>query len=612
LILALCIISPASAEDTEDYANRLIAKATGQKLYESRQWHALLHYKPSLLYGYKSPIDDPEFFNSPKGKTSPEEELKATIRGFFGTEKQGDEHPRCRFVARYQWLRSILDIDENRLPIQECSEFSTYITRVSPKRAALVLPESYINSPASMFGHTLLRLDSEYESKLLSYAINYAAQTGDETFGPFYAVKGLFGLYKGYFTVFPYYDKLKEYSMIDNRDIWEYELNLSEEEVERMALHVWELKDMYSRYYFFDENCSYNLLFLLEAARPGLDLTSGYLYWVLPVDTVNEVKKHGLIADIKYRPSKATRINHMADMSSKEVQELAIGLAFGEREPGAAVDGPDFSDEEKVRTLDMASEYLQFQYLMRTTEKDVYTKRLLGILSKRSEYGKVEYDIRPPKRPDLGHDSSMIRIGAEYLSEEPSYSLGFRPAYHGLLDPAAAQMRYLPADNELLLDHFMLVEIESFSPVNNFFGPTSWKIILGFERDYLFTGSRDLPFIINPGGGKTYSLTDNIRGYWLAESNVRIVDTDIGKTLVGGGLSLGLIANFTDRIRSWLSVSDTYYFVNESTDVLDIDYGMGIDLSRNNSLSVRLSLVKGLDSEYSSSAGLFYHRYLSL
>lgn len=620
-ILTIAVIPPASAED---YADTLINDATGLKLYESRYWHALLHYKPSLVHGHTSLIDDPGFFNSPTGKTSPEEELKATIGSFFSSGTNGDEHPMCKFVARYHWLKGVLNIDENKLPHQECIEFNTYIARVSPKKAVLVFPESYFNSPASMFGHTLIRLDSEYESSLLSYAVNYAAHTDNETFGPLYAVKGLFGLYKGYFAIHPYYDKLKEYSKIDNRDIWEYELKLSEEEVRRMALHVWELKDIYSRYYFFDQNCSYNLLFLLEVARPELNITDGYFYWVLPIDTVKEVKKHGLIAGAEYRPSKATRINHIADISSDEARGLAIDMAFGKLGPRAAIDGSDFKDEEKIHTLDMASEYLQFHYLKGLMEKDVYTERLLGILSKRSEYGKVEYDIKPPERPDNGHDSSMIRLGAEYFSDAASYSLGFRPAYHGLLDPSAGflegsaisffdtQIRYWPDNDKLRLDHFKLLEIASFSPVNDFFKPTSWKVMLGFKRDYHISGSQKMPFIINPGGGTTYSITDNLKGYWLMESEVRLVDTDFGNSLVGCGLSLGLLASFSDSTRSWLNVSEKYYFINESKDVLDINYGLGIDLSRNDSISVRLSLVKGFDNDYSGSAGIFYHHFLSI
>ncbi|MCK7512715.1 MAG: DUF4105 domain-containing protein [Desulfobacterales bacterium] len=66
----------------------------------------------------------------------------------------------------------------------------------------------------------------------------------------------------------PYYAKLQEYSDVDHRDIWEYSLNLTEPEIRRMMLHIRELDAIASDYYFFDENCSYLLFSLLEAARP--------------------------------------------------------------------------------------------------------------------------------------------------------------------------------------------------------------------------------------------------------------------------------------------------------------------------------------------------------
>ena len=83
-------------------------------------------------------------------------------------------------------------------------------------------------------------------------------------------------LFQGIFLHPPYYEKVTEYNNIDHRDIWEYDLNFSEHEVLRMVMHMWELKDIYSDYYFFDENCSYDLLYLLEAARPSLELTDEF------------------------------------------------------------------------------------------------------------------------------------------------------------------------------------------------------------------------------------------------------------------------------------------------------------------------------------------------
>jgi hypothetical protein len=129
-----------------------------------------------------------------------------------------------------------------------------------------------------MYGHTLLRVDAkdqDEKTRLLAYAINYAANT-NETNGVAFAINGLFGGYPGTFSMMPYYLKVREYSDMENRDVWEYELNLSPDVVDRVLMHVWELGPIYFDYYFFDENCSYYLLELLEAARPDMNLTGPF------------------------------------------------------------------------------------------------------------------------------------------------------------------------------------------------------------------------------------------------------------------------------------------------------------------------------------------------
>ena len=114
------------------------------------------------------------------------------------------------------------------------------VDQIKPASVTLIFPAAHINSPASMFGHTLLTVDTEPQSRLLAYSINYSAVTR-ETFGPIFAFKGLFGFYPGYFSMLPYYAKLQEYSDIDQRDIWEYPLNLSGEEINRLLMHTYEM-----------------------------------------------------------------------------------------------------------------------------------------------------------------------------------------------------------------------------------------------------------------------------------------------------------------------------------------------------------------------------------
>ena len=116
-------------------------------------------------------------------------------------------------------------------------------------------------------------------------------------------------LFAGVFAMLPYYMKVREYSDLENRDLWEYELDFSPEEVERVLRHAWELLPAYFEYYFFDENCSYHLLALLQVARPELDLTAPFRLWALPVDTVRVLTSEpGLVRRIVYRPANSTII----------------------------------------------------------------------------------------------------------------------------------------------------------------------------------------------------------------------------------------------------------------------------------------------------------------
>ncbi|RJT69815.1 DUF4105 domain-containing protein, partial [Escherichia coli] len=53
---------------------------------------------------------------------------------------------------------------------------------------------------------------------------------------------------------------------------------------------VWELKQVRFDYYFFDENCSFRLLELMEIARPGIELTEQFPLTAIPTDTVRLVR----------------------------------------------------------------------------------------------------------------------------------------------------------------------------------------------------------------------------------------------------------------------------------------------------------------------------------
>ena len=350
-----------------------------------------------------------------------------------------------------------------------------------------------------MFGHTLLRIETGYESKLLSQAVNYSATT-DETNGFLFAFKGVFGFYEGYFSIFPYYDKVEEYNDIDQRDIWEYPLALTEEEVLRMLLHLWELQSIYSYYYFFDENCSYTLLFLLDAARPSLHLTDQCGIWVMPIGTLRAVQKSGLIERSEYRPSKATRIKVLMGLMDRKSQNTALSIAKGKSEPRAALEA-DMPEEARVRILDLAAEHIQHRYSKEEIPKGEHSEIFLKTLRARSELGtprEASSDIPVPVEPTQGHKSNKVSVayGVTDLDEEHLFlEFRYRPTYHDLLDPdegyiEGAQiefmdtvLRYYPHPVRFQIQSLELLNILSIAPRDAFFKPISWKVNRGLTRE---------------------------------------------------------------------------------------------------------------------------------
>ncbi|MFX5714427.1 DUF4105 domain-containing protein, partial [Acinetobacter baumannii] len=69
-------------------------------------------------------------------------------------------------------------------------------------------------------------------------------------------------------------------------------MSLAPGQLDRMMLHLWAVGHFPTAYYFFDLNCSYMILTLLDAADPELRLAQEYdrAPWVIPVNTIRLLK----------------------------------------------------------------------------------------------------------------------------------------------------------------------------------------------------------------------------------------------------------------------------------------------------------------------------------
>ena len=502
-----------------------------QQLANDPFWLSLGHYEAGKISGWRSYVSDKKFFLAADGAHHPDAELKATVDALYAPASLGEKHAQCVYPARTRWLKDQLHL--NDLPAVDCNEFKQWFKDVAPHSAVLIFPAAYLNSPSSMFGHTLLRIDQadvqSNNTALLSYAINFGAYIEGSDNSILYAWKGLMGGYPGLFALVPYQEKLSEYRSLENRDLWEYRLNLTQVETERMVEHVWELKQIQFDYFFFDENCSYRLLELLQVARPGLRLTEQFPLTAIPTDTVKAVKDAGLVEKIDYRPSRERELLERAKPLDSDEQQWVLKVSDDQKQ----LQAPAFKAIAKDRqALIIDAAYRLGRYRANGLERDTErSQRSFELLRAINQNPAPDLKIAPPGLPENGHESRTWQAGIGTRGDKAFGEYGLRMAYHDLNDnaegfPLGAQIEILQMKlrqyegNHWQLQQLDLATIRSLTPRNALLQPWSWQVTGGLERVPGKHDDETLVAHVNGGAGGTWQLRDDMLGFALGTVRV--------------------------------------------------------------------------------------------
>ncbi|MEI8013775.1 MAG: DUF4105 domain-containing protein [Nitrospira sp.] len=595
---------PVEAGEHSDsaYLAELIDKGLQSKLAGEREWHLLLHYRENIFGGHTSEQDDPGFFMSPDGKTNPRAELDATLTQFFSEELVGrsKQPAQCAFIARYHWLRERLQFDDSRLPRMACERFDLWFNDFEAQSITLIFPSAYLNNPASMFGHTFLRVDQKgqtEQTRILAYTINYAAYVPPDS-GIAYPILGIFGGYSGYFSTYPYYLKVQEYRDFENRDIWEYRLNFTEHQIRRLLMHSWEFGNAAFDYFFFKENCSYHLLALLDYADPTLHLTDEFLLWTVPADTVRLIaSKPGLVSDIAYRPSRSNVIRRKRESLPTSERELAHRIT----QDLGALTTPTFAQlslPKQAFLLDLASDYLRYRTETTDSPPPEWKERNRAALTARSQLRipSEEFKVVPfAQRPELGHKTSRAAVGAGWRNNDTFEEVTVRAGYHDLLDPevgytpgaqielASVSLRHYNRVDQTRIERATLANVLSLSPIDSVFHSPSWKFNAGMNTIRF----GDCPLCSN--GVLNGGIGGAVESRWLkrevvfafAEAEANYSRAYQEDHRVGGGGTVGLLADLTDRWK--LMASGTYlrYALGDQSDDFRWFVGQRYTLSQN-------------------------------
>lgn len=484
-------------------------------LYDRAYWHKLLHFKNT-----ESEIDDKRFFLSVEGKVSPRAELEATLEALKKSDYRDINGTACRYPARTRWLKE-------RLPnggIRECKYLANNLEQFDFKTLYLVYTSSFMNAPASMVGHTFLRFDKDENTPLLSYALNYSAEIDINTSPLSYVYNGIFGGFEGRYRVVPYYEMVKLYSDMEHRDMWEYKLDLTPKEIERVVLHMFEMQSFYSDYLFFNENCSYNLLWFIELAREDLRLVDKFNYITAPLDTIKELERQKLIKSSTLRASKTTKIKEIYS----KIRDKKIAKNFLKETNLSEIKELSLSEQQDILTL----------YFLKTENIN------LDILNHRSQLGiqkNKNQKLKNRAKSNPLKSNLATKVTLSFFAKEPE--IGLRLAYHDIYDVdydfnEGSYISFFDMKVTTKKLHALtLINIDSLSKHDDLYSPYSWGVSFGFNREL----EDELTSNLKLKGGKSFELFEALL---FVEPTFAMYYKE--KPILSLGYELGFLKSFRD------------------------------------------------------------------
>jgi hypothetical protein len=497
-VFFVVLLASRAAHADPPAAQVAVARARQLDLARSSPWRRLLLYKARTGARRVSQVDGADFFLAPHGKQDPAAELEATLAAFFVPFVPGkeDEHALCRFPARFQWLEAQLHFASDLLDKPRCPKLERYVAEVDAESASFVYASSFLENPASAFGHTFLRIKRRGPSdETRDHGVDYTAAT--DTSNPlFYAFKGIAGLFPGTFRFRTYDAMLRDYAGYEARDLWEYELSLTPGELNMLVLHLWELALTRIDYFYLTENCSYQIIAALDASAPRLDLVASVKADVLPLDTVKAVHAvPGLVRSVVYRPSVLSLFRDAVAKLDARERTLVDVLATNSNAPLPA----DLPPASAARVFDAAKLALDARWskTMIDGKNPTAVAARRRLLERAAAITVTTGAERPPpmseapldKEPHKGHASMRAVLGTGLTSQYGTgfATLGWRIALHDLADPPdghpeLAQLQFLDtriryeyARQRLTLDNLTFAELMAIKPLTRFEKHLSWR-----------------------------------------------------------------------------------------------------------------------------------------
>lgn len=553
---------------------------------KNKQWLKLLHYKS--LNSSDSYITSPNFFLSQEVINSSLDELKATISAFYlpvNDAESTDNHALCRFPARLNLIQKKISLSSyGELPTINCASYQTWRKQIKDDSISLIFASGYMSNPASMYGHLLLKFSAAGDTKrnqLLDTSLNYGAIVPNKENPLLYVLRGIFGGYDASYSDQQFFRHKHNYGNVELRDMWEYKLSLTMEDVALIIDHLWEVLPARFDYFFVDENCAYHFAKLIELVLDEPIISDDSL-WVLPNSVATGLsettyKSKPLVAEVNFIPSRESLLLNYYEQLTAEQKQIALSIIhqnFTFSQENYQV----LNDDEKKIIVESLFQYINvldnkndLHDELKSAKRKLIGERLKLPVGKSIHYRNSNLNAAPHKV----RKPSKFSLGVASINQSKIYSTaGFRMTYFDDLSSSLGRSDFsnlemvdveiIADDSQFKILKFDVVDISSLYlpaiPWTNK-SASAWSVRTGYEQSnnacincgiYFAEGSL----------GKSKRIGDNALGYALIGGKAFFGHEDDVTLHAKIGLLTSITQNFKAKIElqktSNLSFSNSY------------------------------------------------------
>lgn len=514
------------------------------------QWQHLLFYKNG-----NAEVISPDFYlTDPNTQSasnfSPYDELIATLKNAH------DASVVCRYPARYLWLNQHLP--ELKVDLQRCPDLPDPNQEIS-----LILVSNYLKNPASSFGHVLVKTSAAMATgdpvtgqlsgeDLLNNSYNFGARIPPTDNGMMYAIKGLFGFYDAGFSEAEFFKHDAVYSKNEQRDMWEYVLDLKAFETQLLNYHLYEAKSARFDYYFIKQNCGYRTGEILELIS-DIKTTERLGPWYAPdyvfdqlleynTDANNENNTSPLVASVRYLPSEQTQLRQKFLQLPKAIQAVINSVIRTENTaPLLTLDSDD-----RALAIDFLILHRTYKISQNDTpQHQALKKQLLSqrfTLPASNELATLVIPDKPS--PALSNKTSQTKVMLSEQKAQIGVSLFVKDPLNPYNDinkrfeAVQVTLGYDFDEDKLALTDFVFLDMQQIEDLAQPLAgepKLSWQLKTGTRTD-LFTGDKHSPYG-QAGIGAGVMLGKQVLGYGMVNTTIHDQDSHLDV-----GVELGLRA----------------------------------------------------------------------